>query len=501
MTAACAGCGTVAPLDPGGLCAGCAVRARRDADSRGRQGGREVVLQPYSGIALESVEWLPGMEGRVPLGMLTLLVGEPGLGKSTLTLALAAAVSRRGRRAVLASAEDSPGVTVKPRLMAAGAEQERVANLLLRANGADAGLVIPDDLDALGRAIADGGAELLVIDPLGAHLPATVNSLIDTSVRAALAPLARLAQDHRTAVVVVAHLNKGNHANALHRIGGSVGIPAAARSALFFIRDPDDPDGPEGSRRVLVHGKCNIGPHRPSLRYEIEAASADGEPTSRLRLLGECDLTLSEALPRDDDPTPSERDEAREFLLAELGDGARPATEVLAEGKGNGIAERTLRRAKKALDIESFKEHSRDGAWCWRLPQSKAANPLPTHPEPGDGGSLQNSPSQREIPALNSSRRVEGCHSLDSGSLRRTGALGGHVLRALAAGPATAEQLARRLGLDARNGSVARGLEALEAQGLARRDGPRWRAAGAAAPENRAGMSPIGDTTPTNGPT
>lgn len=496
--AACARCGTGAPLDPGGLCAGCAIRARRDADSRGRQGGREVILTPFSEIELESVDWLPGMEGRIPLGMLTLLAGEPGLGKSTLTAALAATVSGRGGRVILAGAEDVPGVTVKPRLMAAGANQRRVVNLRLREHGTDSGLVIPGDLEQLDRAIGDGGAELLVIDPLGSHLSSTVDSFKDASVRAALDPLTRLAQAHRTPVVAVAHLNKGNYANALHRVGGSVAISGAPRSVLLFVDDPDDPGG---ARRVLVHAKCNVGPLQPSLCYEMESVRMGEAPIGRLRLLGECDVTADEALARDEGSTRGERDEAREFLLAELADGPRPSTEVLAEAGKNGISKRTLERAKQALGIKAAKEPVRDGAWCLRLPQSKAANPVRNDLDPGNGGDLLNSPSQREIPPSNGARRVEGRHPVDGGDLRPTGALGGHVLRALADGPATVEQLARRLGLDARNGSVARGLEALEAQGLARRDGPRWRAAGAAAPENRAGMSPIGDTAPTNGPT
>lgn len=482
-TGPCKDCGAARPLDPAGLCTGCAIATRRPEN--GARGARKVVLQPYSEIQLESVEWLPGMEGRIPRGMVTLLVGEPGLGKSTLTLDLAAAVSRRGGRAILASAEDSPGVTIKPRLMAAGAEQERVVNLLLREHGADSGLVIPDDLEHLRAAVADGGAELLVIDPLGAHLPQSVNSLIDASVRQALGPVARLAQDQRIAVLIVAHLNKGSYSNALHRIGGSIGIPGAARSALFFIPDPEDPDGPEGARRILAHGKCNVGPLRPSLRYEIEAARTGGEPTSRLRCLGECDVRLIEALPRDDDPTPTERDEAREFLRAELADGARPATEIQAEASRNGIAKRTLERAKKALGAESVKEHSRDGAWCWRLPETEDRQPPEINRESGRGGDLQNPPSQRQVQPPRPPQPGEGRQYLESGGLRLRGGLDAHVLRSLAEGPATAAQLAARLGLDAKNGTVTAALEQLEERGLAEREGAGWRANADLAGEDR----------------
>lgn len=478
--APCASCGAEhAPAE--GLCVACYARREHSGERpAGDRGGGAVALRPYSEIEAQAVEWLPGMEGRVPLGMLTVLAGEPGLGKSTLTVQLAADVSRDGGRAVLANAEDSPGVTIKQRLQAAGAVEARVADVTLKRHGGEGGLEIPGDLPALDAALAEHGARLLVIDPLGAHLPSTVNSLIDASVRAALAPLAALAEKHRAAVVLVAHLNKSPYTNALHRVGGSIGITGAARSVLLFADDPDDPDADSGARRLLAHAKCNVGPLQPTLRYEVEAALAGEHSTSRLRLTGESPLGAHDLAPRDDGASAGERDEARDFLRVELADGPRPAGELVEQAKQDGIAKRTLYRAKQELGVESAKAPVRDGQWVWRLPEIEGCQP-PESPDVSPvGGNLRNLPSEQAIRTVEGGENGRRLPTSKSGNLRSPEPLGRHLRRALEAGPASAEGLARRLGLDPATGTVPATLEALEAEGhAARGDDGLWRPSGA----------------------
>lgn len=111
---------------------------------------------------------------------------------------------------------------------------------------------------------------MVVFDPLVAYLPAKVNSWQDQSLRGALAPLAGLAQEQGTAVLLIAHLNKGRDADPLRRLGGSIGLAAAARSLLLLARDPDDPEGEIGARRVLAHAKSNLGQLETSCAYRIE---------------------------------------------------------------------------------------------------------------------------------------------------------------------------------------------------------------------------------------
>jgi hypothetical protein len=338
---------------------------------------RRAVAVSAADVQRERVEWC--WPGRIPLRGVSLLVGDPGLGKSLLTCALAARVSRAGGSALIATAEDSLPATVRPRLEAAGADLERVGFVEMQADdGLPTGLFLPHDAEELERLVEECSAGYLVVDPLTAHLPADVNSWRDQSVRLALAPLHALAERQRCAVVVVVHLNKALSAEPLRRIGGSVGIPAAARSVLLLARDPDD-DG----RRVLAHVKCNLAPLAPSLLYELEPvllSSANGEPDVETVCLverGESDHRGGDLLGPSQSGDPEERgarEEAQEFLRLELAQGRRPAREIAKAARDAGIKDRTLDRAKQKLRVRSEREGGigGQGVWFWRLPESLA---------------------------------------------------------------------------------------------------------------------------------
>jgi len=337
----------------------------------------------FEDIEPEAIRWL--WPGYVPLGMLTLLVGDPGLGKSLLTCELAARTSRAGGSVLLASAEDSKGATVRPRLEAADADLGRVYSISLRRDGVEEGIALPDDVAQLEQLVVDRAARLVVIDPLMAHLPEAVNSWRDQSVRRALAPLHRMAEAHGCAVLVVAHLNKDRQGHALYRTGGSVGIPAAVRSALLLARDPDDEDGERGSQRVLAHFKCNIGTEQPSLSCRVETTTVGPLEAPLIRILGESGVDANALLQADHGEGRSEVDEAADFLCSELGDGPRPASDVVKAARGAGIAEKTLRRAKDRLGVKSEKGGFGAG-WSWRLPEDG-------HPEGGQPSPLARPPS------------------------------------------------------------------------------------------------------------
>jgi KaiC/GvpD/RAD55 family RecA-like ATPase len=337
--------------------------SRRLTDAA-REGAQAV---SFASVQRESVSWL--WPGRIPLGMLTLLMGDPGLGKSLLTTMLAANVSRAGADVLLLSAEDHKGATIRPRLDAAGADLHRVHHVEVRRDGVEEGLALPDDGAELARLVEETKARLVVVDPLMAHLPESVNSWSDQSVRRALAPLYHLAATHRCAVVIVAHLNKARGGNALHRTGGSIGIPAAVRSALLLARDPEDPDPERGSQRVLAHVKSNISTQAQSLNCEIHAVDlGDGSEAPALRMLGESAVSAEDLLGAPTEEARTERDEAVEFLQEELSLGARPAKEIDKARRDAGISERTLRRARESLGIKPQK-NGLNGAWTWELPQ------------------------------------------------------------------------------------------------------------------------------------
>ena len=323
------------------------------------------------------VDWL--WPGRIPLGKLTILDGDPGLGKSVLSLDLAARVSTGaampdgspGRQGgvVLLSAEDALDDTIRPRLDAAGADVSRVLAL--------DGIPVPDGqgkrppalpLDAIHirDAVRRMGALLVVVDPLTAYLGPEVNSHRDTDCRRALFPLAAVAEQTGAAVVVIRHLNKAMGSNPLYRGGGSIGIIGAARSGLLVGKDPDNPD-----RRVLASTKCNLAKLPPSLAYDLSTAD---NGALRIGWMGESPHTAESLLaaPRDDEERDAVKD-ATEVLRSILADGPVESEQAKREARKAGIAERTLHRAKTILGVKSRKERfTGKGAWQWFLPAAEA---------------------------------------------------------------------------------------------------------------------------------
>jgi len=230
----------------------------------------------------EKVAWL--WRGYIPLAKVTLLDGDPALGKSNLTLDLAARVSRGlcmpdGSRSdltgpagvVLLNAEDGLGDIIRPRLEAAGADLTRVDALesVFDAQGEEQPIELPGDIDALQLAIARVNAALVVIDPLMAYLSPNTNTYRDQDIRRALVPVKRLAEETDAAIVVVRHLNKATGQSALYRGGGSIGIIGAARTGLLVGADPDDATG---TRRILATTKNNLSLKAAALAYHIESA-------------------------------------------------------------------------------------------------------------------------------------------------------------------------------------------------------------------------------------
>lgn len=322
--------------------------------------------------------------GRIPMRAVTLLVGKPGLGKSTLLMDIVARVTTgtlagdlRGHESacLVATAEDSLPTTLVPRLLAAEADRGLVHFIA----GA---LTLPDDLQALAARASEVQAKLLVLDPLVAFLPQRVNVWRDQDVRRAMAPLAAMAEALDAAVLVVVHLRKDRADDVLGQIGGSVGLGAAARSVLLLGTDPDEPDS---DRRVLAHAKCNVGPLMSSMGCRIEptAVPAEGDvfDVSRIRYSGPIEVDAEDLLAAVDRSTPSAREEAVDFIRQELSTGPVAAKTMIARARELGISEKTLKLAKKALGVRSEKGHeSKQAGWTWSLPEEA----LPTHSPPLD---------------------------------------------------------------------------------------------------------------------
>jgi len=336
--------------------------------------GRLGTAQPIraSEVQVRPVKWL--WPGRIPQGGLTVLAGEPGLGKSLLSIWLASGLSRGefGRKpaaSLLLTAEDSREHTVLPRLVAAGATCERIVFPPPEKDGLERSISLPDDIGYLRQLMAKAAVRLVVFDPLVAYLPAKVNSWQDQSLRGALAPLAALAQEQDAAVLLVAHLNKGQNADPLRRLGGSIGLAAAARSVLLLARDPDDPEGSTGAMRVLAQVKSNLGLLEPSLAYRVKPASLpDDVTTAYLEAVGASRFSAAELLALNETEARSKLSEAEALLQAELEHGPRPVTELRTAALELGISITTLDRAKKKLGVRSVKLDL--DRWAWELPES-----------------------------------------------------------------------------------------------------------------------------------
>lgn len=343
------------------------LQARRNG--RGRSG-----LVMLEDVEPERVRWL--WQDRVPLGKLTLLDGDPDVGKSSVAIDLTARITTGApmpdgtlpeldgpRGVVLLTAEDGLGDTIRPRLDAAGGDPSRVAVLKTVFAGDVERVPTVEDLEPIQEAIETVDAALVVVDPLTAFMGLDVNTHRDADVRRALAGLADLADATGVSVFCIRHLNKSGGGNPLYRGGGSIGLIAAARSGLIAARDPQDPDG---TRRVLAVTKANLACRPPALSYRLEAA----DDVVRVAWEGETDHSAHDLLeiPTGDERTA--RDNAAEFLVAELSRGPRPVTELKEAAKDAGLSWRTIERAKRDLEITAEKDGF-DGPWTWRLPRAR----------------------------------------------------------------------------------------------------------------------------------
>jgi hypothetical protein len=237
------------------------------------------VIKAFSEIEAKPINWL--WHERIPVGMLTLYAGNPGLGKSSLSLDLAARLSCGlpfqdgspcpvGDTLILAG-EDVPEVTIKPRLEALGADMQHINILLGKRDkeGFDDITLFDKGIikDAIDQIKAVGGdLKLLIIDPLESFL-GNIDSYRNTEVRQALRGIISLAENEQFSALGIQHLTKKTGIDAIHRIGGSVAFAAAARTIWMFTKDPDDPCG-----CLFLHSKTNIGRKMPGFHYSIITA-------------------------------------------------------------------------------------------------------------------------------------------------------------------------------------------------------------------------------------
>jgi putative DNA primase/helicase len=321
-----------------------------------------------SAVKPEGIAWLS--RGRLAAGKLTMIDGDPGLGKSTVLLDWSAKITRGWalpggevgppRGVVILSAEDGVADTIRPRAEAAGADLERI---FVVTELPDGGLpTIPEGLPILDAAIREVDAALVIVDPLVAFLGDEVNANKDQDVRRALAPLKALAERTGVAVALIRHLNKTGGGQPLYRGGGSIGLIGAARFGMLVARDPDD-----DSRCLIAPTKANLSCLPPTLAYRLVPVA--GADVARVEWLGESPHAAAALLAA---PTePSERgalDDAKRFLRELLQEGPHPVKLIKVDARDAGISEMTLRRAKDALGVQTAHVgFGKESHWEWRL--------------------------------------------------------------------------------------------------------------------------------------
>jgi putative DNA primase/helicase len=356
-------------------------------------GGPGPVLVRLSDVTPEQVAWL--WKGRLPIGKMVIVEGDPDTGKSWLTLAIAAAVTtgavlpggegREPADVLILTAEDGLADTVRPRLDEMGADVSRVIALpaVRDAAGAEQHPSLVRDLPHFEAVLAGGGFKLVIIDPLNAYLGTDLDTHRDAAIRSVLTPLAHLAEKYGVTIVCIRHLTKANQ-KAIYRGGGSIAYTAAARVVLLVGEHPDDK-----RLRVLAPVKNNLAPFPPSLTFQI---SEDGRFVWR----GETSITADELQgPEMGDEGRAALDEAVAFLRETLADGPVKAKTVQREASEAGMSESTLKRAKAVLGVQTLRQQQgfggENGYWVWELP-SKVRRESPTlqgdQAAPlGDGGS------------------------------------------------------------------------------------------------------------------
>lgn len=321
-----------------------------------------------STICPEPVGWL--WPNYFPCAKLSLLSGDPGCGKTWLSLDIAARLSTGNpwpdgsqnglkENTLILSCEDGASDTFRPRLDRLGANLSRI-------------FLLQDPLDLStehGRALLASEVEqrkphLIIIDPAFDY-SGNVNPNAVEKVRAMLTPLGALAEDSRAAVLLTSHLNKSSTMQAIYRTSGSAsGWIGKARAAFLILRDEEDLGYCGRQRRILAPVKTNLSPVEPKPLYFLISENAGLE----FELVPE-DFSLDEHLMVKGHHRTPQLDEAKKFVRDVLKDGPVEASELLEQAQKAGIAQKTLNRAKKDLGIFPSREGGRHGRWMWDLGQ------------------------------------------------------------------------------------------------------------------------------------
>ena len=322
-------------------------------------------IRAMSEIELQEVKWL--WKPYIPAGKITILEGDPGKGKTTLALRLAAACSTGSPMpgmeptepmyVIYQTAEDGLGDTIKPRLIDAGADETHVLNIVED----ERSLTLLDE--RIEHAIITTGAKLIILDPIQGYLGDGVDMHRANDIRTVMKNIASVAERTGCAVVLVGHLNKTSGQNSAYRGLGSIDFYAAARSVLIVGQLKDQPNV-----RVIVHEKSSLSPNGESLAFSLGTEAGfhwlDGyEGISSAEILS--GVIKSE----------SKTSQAVELIADMLADGKEVhSEEILRAAEAMGISRRTVNAAKKSFP--NMRTRKVGAQWMWSLEGKTPADAL-----------------------------------------------------------------------------------------------------------------------------
>lgn len=363
----------------------------KSADLPVRSGASELVISRASDIQPEPITWL--WPGRIAIGKQTLAAGEPGLGKSQLATFIASTVTTGGDwpggegraplgNVVILSAEDGVTDTIVPRLIAAGADRERVFVVSAVRNEDSGGrrtFNLQADLALLEDKLTTiGHVRLVIIDPISSYM-GSIDSHKNTDVRGVLEAVGEMASRHGVAVLGVTHFSKGTGQRAINAFIGSVAFIAAARAAFAVMKDPEDED-----RRLFLPVKNNLAPLGHGLAFRLTqhlVATTQGDAVASAVNWENTPVTSTAdgvmAANASGDVPNTAKGECIDFLQNILAGGWMEVADITAEAISAGLHSegrelkdnKPMRAARSALRIETKREGFGKGAkYFWAFP-------------------------------------------------------------------------------------------------------------------------------------